>query len=125
MTESNDIQNEKMIAIAMNAAGISDAFARARTGDHDGSDRYVDLANHFSGWIGIAQVLAEAAIEMEVVRVRVGEGADWGDGLPFWYDAWEAVGRALWDELPTRSAAVITRDCLRRLIFESDSQDEE
>lgn len=125
MTESNDLQDAKITAIAMNAAGISDAFGRAKLYDDGGGDCYVDLANHFGGWIGIAQVIAEAAIEMEVVKVRVGEGADWGAGLPFLYDAWEAVGRALWNELPTRSASAITRDRLRQLIFDPESEDED
>ena len=72
----------------------------------------------------LGQTIAEAAAEMEQFKRRAGKAASWGEGLPFCYDAWSAVGRGRWEDLPRHGPAEIARESLRRLVYDAAEEEE-
>lgn len=90
-------------AIAINAAGIADALARAEHHNAEAVARFERVTAEYGGHIGVMQQVVEAAKYMERFRVRHGTCATWGGELPYLYDVWDAIARALWltlDEEP-------------------------
>ncbi|MCL4741000.1 MAG: hypothetical protein KJZ54_02245 [Phycisphaerales bacterium] len=88
-------------AIAVAAAGIADSLASIKSYDAERVARFERVVEEYDGHVGIMERIAEAAEVMERFRVRHGAGAMWGGDLPYLYDVWDAIARALWTKLGT------------------------
>lgn len=86
-------------AIAVYAAGISDALACLESDDGAASARFERVIEEYEGRVGIMQQVAEAAEVMERFRIMHGASAGWGRELPYLYDIWDAIAQAMWDHL--------------------------
>lgn len=108
-------------AIAINAAGIADAFRVLQVCDEDGANRLGDLSQIHEGWIGVIGAIADAALVMETYRVGRGPTASWGGELPYLYDAWDSIAKRLWDGLGSSTVEELALEG----IFDACSVEEE
>lgn len=86
-------------AIAVNAAGIADAFRVLQVADEEGEAHLEELTRAHEGWCGVVLRIAEAGEMMERFRATHGGSATWGGELPFLYQVWDAIAQGLWDHL--------------------------
>jgi len=86
-------------AFAVNAAGIADAFRVLQRSELNGEARLEELTRAHEGWCGVMLRIAEAGKIMERFRTKYGIAATWGGELPYLYDVWDAIARALWADL--------------------------
>lgn len=108
-------------AVAVNAAGLADALRLCQSNDSDGDNRLACLSETFGGWTGVVHEIARAAEYMEAYRSLRGPRAAWGGELPFIYDAWDAVGRALWEHLGTSEVqGIVARGIAQAWLVHSD-----
>ena len=86
-------------AVAVNAAGIADAFRALQIADQSGEARLEELTRAHEGWCGVVLRIAEAGEIMEDFRTKHGVTATWGGDLPYLYEVWDAIAQALWEQL--------------------------
>ena len=96
-------------AVAVNAAGIADAFRLSQIEDHDGANRLEDLTQSHEGWVGVVVQISEAAEIMERYRVSQGPNASWGGELPYLYEVWDSIARTLWEYLDSDELDALVR----------------
>lgn len=106
-------------AVAVNAAGIADAFRTIQQTVAPGEARMEELVKAFEGWIGVVQQLAEAGELMERFRATRGATATWGGELPYIYDAWESIALALWVDLGKVSLDVLVDRAIEQTMVAS------
>ncbi|MCK6475448.1 MAG: hypothetical protein L6Q35_01305 [Phycisphaerales bacterium] len=88
-------------AVAVNAAGIADAFACVQLDATMRAARFECVAVKYGGHVGIMQQLAEAAAVMERFRANRGVSATWGGELPHLYEVWDSIAEVMWTRLGT------------------------
>lgn len=86
-------------AVAVNAAGIAEAFGCVQSGASNHKARFEALTEEYEGWVGVIMQIAEAGEIMERFRVKHGTTATWGGDLPHLYDVWNSIAEALWTKL--------------------------
>jgi len=111
--------------IAINAAGIADAFRVARSADHDGESRFQSIADAAGGFIGIAEAFSYAGATMERFRIKVGDESDWGDDLPHVYLAWGAIAFALWLHWEDGPPELVAERALIHLVMNREDEEDE
>src|SRR5437660_477461 len=109
---------EEARTIALDAAGIMDAFRLAQVEDHDGCNRYEEISDDFGGFIGIADEIVSAAEAMDDFRRVVRADAKWGEELSHQYEAWDAAARGLRSVTGKRNTGEIVVRGLLRLIVD-------
>lgn len=102
-------------AIAVNAAGIADAFRVVQMSDHDGERRAEGIARSHEGWIVVMESIAEAGEVMERCRVQRGTAATWGGELPHSYDVWDAIAQSLWTSIESVPIGTLVRRAVERV----------
>lgn len=112
-------------AIAMNAAGIADAFRFLRVTDSDGDNRYHSIADECGGFVGVAEGIAHSAVVMDRFRLKVGESSDWGKDLPHLYIAWGAIAEALWNHWESGPPELVTERALIHLVMAKPEDEED
>ena len=103
-------------AAAVNAAGIADALRTMQLADHDGANRMEDITRAHEGWVGVMLQVAEAGEIMERFRVTRGAKSTWGGELPYFYDVWDAIAQALWDQLGSMPLDALVRQAIEQAI---------
>jgi hypothetical protein len=98
--------------IALNAAGITDAFRLLQAADPDGSSRIEQLARDYGHWRTVLERIVQAAEVMERVRAQSGNNAQWGRELPSIDDVWWAIAEALWHEMEQPNLARLVRSAI-------------
>jgi hypothetical protein len=101
-------------AIAVNAAGIADAFRIAQIADHDGESRIEEIARSHEGWVVVMERIAEAGEIMERYRVQRGATATWGGELPHSYDIWDAIAQSLWTGIESAPLVTLVRQAIEQ-----------
>lgn len=96
-------------AVAVNAAGIADAFRLLQIVDHDGESRVDEIARSHEGWVVVMERIAEAGEIMERYRVQRGAMATWGGELAHSYDIWDAIAQSLWASIESVPLATLVR----------------
>ena len=86
--------------VAFHTAGITAAFMAAQANDPNHDAHFEQISEALSGWIGIAEALADAAESLAILMTNEPNP----DRLPFVYDLWDLVGESLWRHLPNHSA---------------------
>jgi hypothetical protein len=86
-------------AVAVNAAGIAEAFGSVQSSSKADRDRFDALSEEYEGWLGVITQIAEAGEIMERFRVKHGATATWGGDLPYLYDVWDSIAEAMWTKL--------------------------
>lgn len=103
-------------AIAVNAAGITDALASIECDNGEAAARFERTIERYEGRVGIMQQVAEAAETMEWVRVKHGVNARWGGELPYLYDVWDAIAQGLWDHLGAEPVDAIVHRSIEQVV---------
>ena len=109
--------------VALNAAGIADAFRLMQSADPDGSSRVEQLARDYGGWRVVLERIVRAGEVMERVRAESGSRAQWGRELPPIDDAWRAIAEALLHQMEQRGLARLVRAAIADVhagVYESD-----
>ena len=86
-------------SVAIYAAGIADALAFMQSDGEENVARFEIVTEEYGGHFGIMQQVVEAAEVMERFRMKYGTNAIWGGELPYLYDVWDAIAKALWTRL--------------------------
>ena len=103
-------------AIAVNAAGIADAFRVLQGAHENGEARLEALTRAHEGWCGVMLQIAEAGGIMERFRANHGDSATWGGELPYLYEVWDAIAQGLWDRLDEEPLDVVVHRSIERAL---------
>lgn len=103
-------------AVAVNAAGIADAFRVLQVSDENGDARLEELTREYEGWCGVVLRIAEAGEIMEGFRAKHGVTATWGGDLPYLYEVWDAIAQALWEQLGMVPLDVIVQRAIEQVV---------
>lgn len=91
-----------LASVAVNAAGIADAFCIHRLTDGGGGTRLEWLTLHFDGWCGVLVQVAHAGEFMEQFRQTRGVKTAWGGELSHLYNFRDAIAAGLWHHLGSK-----------------------
>lgn len=103
-------------AVAVNAAGIAEAFRSAQVAAMVGNDRFQDLTEEYEGWVGVTRQIAEAGSLMEQFRVTHGITATWGGDLPYLYDVWDSIAAEMWTKLGDEPLQQLVESAIDRVV---------
>ncbi len=102
-------------AVALNAAGIADAFRALQRDDQLDENRMELIRREREGSVGVLMQIAEAGELMERYRANQGPNATWGGDLPYLYDVWDLIAWRMWD----RQRAVPLNTLVERAVEEA------
>jgi hypothetical protein len=100
--------------VAVNAAGIADAFRVLQAAHENGEARLGELTRAHEGWCGVMLQIAEAGEIMERCRAKHGPSATWGGDLPYLYEVWDAIAQGLRDHLGEDPLDVVVHRSIER-----------
>lgn len=103
-------------AVAVNAAGIAEAFGCVQSGATADRDRFDALTEEYEGWVGVMMQIAEAGEIMERFRVKHGTTATWGGDLPHLYDVWDSIAEAMWTKLGKEPLGRLVESAMERVV---------
>jgi hypothetical protein len=103
-------------AVAVNAAGIADAFHVLQAADDNGAARLEELTLAHEGWCGVMLQIAEAGEIMERYRHSQGVTATWGGDLPSLYSVWDAIARVIWERLGIEPLDGLVRSAIEQAV---------
>jgi hypothetical protein len=86
-------------ATAFHAAGIASALATMESEDVEDVARFHRVTEEYGGHVGVIHQVVKAAWHVERFRVKHGASARWGGELPYLYDVWDAIARAIRQKL--------------------------
>lgn len=102
-------------AIAINAAGIADAFGSVHAHSKIDEGRFEALTEQYQGWVGVMMQIAEAGEIMERYRVKHGANAKWGADLPYLYDVWDFIADAIWAKLGSEPLEQLVESAIQKV----------
>ena len=103
-------------AVAVNAAGIAEAIGPAQADTTTDQARYDALTEEYGGWVGVVMQIVEAGEIMERFRVKRGRTASWGGDLPYLYDVWDSIAKAMWMKLGKEPLDQLVESAIERVV---------
>lgn len=103
-------------AVAVNAAGIAEAFGSVQSDVMADRARFGAITEEYGGWLGVTTQIAEAGEIMERFRVKNGATATWGGDLPFLYDVWDSIADGMRTKLGREPLDHLVESAIERVV---------